>query len=35
LTARHGIPATYPNRDYVAAGGLMSFCNGPSVTGLH
>ena len=25
LTSRHGIPATYSNRDFVAAGGLMSY----------
>jgi putative ABC transport system substrate-binding protein len=25
LTARHGLPASYPNSDFVAAGGLMSY----------
>jgi putative tryptophan/tyrosine transport system substrate-binding protein len=25
MTARDGIPAAYPNRDFVAAGGLMSY----------
>ena len=29
LTARHGIVATYSNRDYVEAGGLMSY--GPDI----
>src|SRR5262249_49365133 len=30
LAARHTVPATYPNRDYAAAGGLMSY--GANVT---
>ena len=30
MTARNGIPATYANRDYAEAGGLMSY--GTNVT---
>lgn len=29
LTSRHGIPATFPGREYVEAGGLMSY--GPDI----
>jgi putative tryptophan/tyrosine transport system substrate-binding protein len=32
LTARDRIPATYPNRDYVEVGGLMSY--GPDFTDI-
>jgi putative ABC transport system substrate-binding protein len=33
LTARHGIPASFANRDVVAVGGLMSY--GTDLTELH
>jgi putative ABC transport system substrate-binding protein len=33
LAARHGVPTMYPYRDYVAAGGLISY--GDSVTDLY
>ncbi len=33
LTTRHGIPAVYPNRQYVQVGGLMS--HGPDTAGVY
>jgi putative tryptophan/tyrosine transport system substrate-binding protein len=33
LAARHAVVAVYPNREFVAAGGLMSY--GPNVPDAH
>ena len=33
LTARHAVPAVYQQRDFAAAGGLMSF--GSSIADTH